>query len=80
MTLDADTEVLVRRLMERCGISFSQALNEAIRAGSGGSEAETAAPTTVHRMGMPTVALDKALQLGGELEDEEIVRRMRTGR
>ncbi|MDN5570423.1 MAG: hypothetical protein L0G22_04055 [Propionibacteriaceae bacterium] len=79
VTLDPDTEAVVHRLMTRKGITFKQALNDAIRAGA----AETALPafeTTVHRMGVPAVSLDRALQLAGEIEDEEIIRAMRVGR
>lgn len=80
MTLDADTEALIRRDMKRRGVSFKQALNDAIRCG--GSDSGTAQPfeTKVRSMGRPTVNLDKALQLAGELEDEEILRKMRLGK
>lgn len=78
VTLDPDTESLVRRLMQRRGISFKQALNDAIRAGD--REAPSSGPVTrVRHLGRPTVDLDRALQLSGELEDDEIVRKMRTG-
>jgi hypothetical protein len=78
VTLDADTESLIRRLMKARGISFKQAVNDAIRAGAGGQQAASF-QTQVRRMGQPTVPLDRALQLAGELEDEEMLRRMRTG-
>jgi hypothetical protein len=77
VTLDPDTESAVRQLMEQRGISFKQALNDAIRAGTHGGT--PVFRTDVQRMGVPTVNLDRALQLAGELEDEEILRRMRTG-
>lgn len=78
VTLDPDTEALVRRLMDQRQISFKQALNDAIRRGAGAAPAIDVV-TTVRRMGVPTINLDQALQLHGDLEDEEIVRRMRTG-
>lgn len=78
VTLDADTEAMVRRLMEHRQISFKQALNDAIRRGAGAPPVVDVV-TSVRRMGEPTVNLDRALQLHGDLEDEEIVRRMRTG-
>jgi hypothetical protein len=78
VTLDADTESLVRRLMATRGVSFKQALNDAIRSGVQRQPA-TVFRTRVRRMGRPRVALDRALQLAGELEDEEMLRRMRTG-
>lgn len=79
VTLDPDTAGAIRRLMEQRGISFKQALNDAIRAGA----SATSRPpfrTDVHHLGQPRVPLDRALQLAGELEDEEIVRAMRAGR
>lgn len=79
MTLDADTEFVVRQLMQRRGISFKQALNDAIRAGSRESAAPKEFRTQVRHLGVPTVNLDRALQLVGELEDEEMLRRMRNG-
>lgn len=79
VTLDPDTESLVRRLMAQRGVSFKQALNDAIRAGDPDAQRPAEFRTTVRQMGVPTVNLDRALQLAGELEDEEIVRRMRSG-
>lgn len=80
VTLDPDTESLVRRLMQQRGISFKQALNDAIRAG-GPQKAGAASvpPTRVRSLGVPTINLDRALQVAGELEDDEIIRKMRTG-
>jgi predicted transcriptional regulator len=78
VTLDADTEALLRQRMRAHRISFKQALNDAIRAGLA-----TAATGEFHTeeasMGVPTVNLDRALHLAGELEDEELIRRMRAG-
>lgn len=78
VTLDPDTESLIRRLMTERGVSFKQALNDAIRAGAQIRPASAFSTHTRH-MGVPAVNLDRALQLAGELEDEELVRRMRTG-
>lgn len=79
VTLDPDAESIVRRLMEARGISFKQALNDAIRAADPARGAPASSVTVVRRLGTPTVNLDRALQLAGELEDDEILRRMRTG-
>ena len=77
MTLDADTEVRLKQRMAERGISFKQALNEAVRVGLGlGSTTFVTAPVS---MGVPTVNLDRALQLVGELEDDELIQRMRRG-
>ena len=79
VTLDPDTAALIRRRMRERGISFKQALNEAIRAGAGDNRG---APfrTTTAALGVPAVNLDRALQLAAELEDEELVRRTRVGK
>jgi len=36
--------------------------------------------TATANMGLPSVNLDRALQLAEELEDEELVRKMRVGK
>ncbi len=80
VTLDADTEALVRRRMKERNVSFKQALNDAIRAGAtapGGSEQFRTEPSD---LGLPSVNLDRALQVAAELEDEELVRKMRSGK
>lgn len=77
VTLDADTEQIVRRRMREHGVSFKEAINEAIRAGV----QDTAAPfrTETASMGRSSVNLDRALQVAADLEDDELVRRMRAG-
>jgi hypothetical protein len=77
VTLDDDTLAVVRRLMRERGVSFKQALNDAIREGA---QLRAAPPSFVTRsahLGVPSVSLDRALQLAGELEDEELIRRQR---
>lgn len=78
VTLDADTEQILRQWMAERGVSFKEALNEAVRAGA---PARTKSPfrTRSRPMGVPIVNLDRALQLAGELEDEELVRKLRSG-
>jgi len=81
VTLDPDAEALVRRRMRERGVSFKQALNDIIRAGArapGDSPPRFATATAA--LGTPTVNLDHALRLAGELEDEELLRKMRTGK
>ncbi|MBX3195961.1 MAG: antitoxin [Microbacteriaceae bacterium] len=77
VTLDPDTESLVRRLMAERGVSFKQALNDAIRGGA--HPAARQFSTRTRSMGVPAVGLDRALQLAGEDEDRELIRRMRAG-
>lgn len=78
VTLDPDTETLVRRLMAEKGLSFKRALNDAIRAGA---EDRIRLPfaTRTKAMGAPAVNLDRALQIAAADEDEELIRRMRGG-
>ncbi|WP_229660528.1 hypothetical protein [Marmoricola endophyticus] len=61
------------------GISFKQALNDAIRAGTSPG-ADVGFTTVVHDMGAPVVNLDRALQIAGELEDEGAEQMLRSGR
>lgn len=80
VTLDPDTEALIRRRMRERGTSFKQALNDAIREGLGGDRGRTEFRTPTANLGLPSVNLDRALQLAAELEDEELVRKMRAGK
>lgn len=78
VTLDADTEQILRSRMRERKVSFKQALNDAIREAQG-------RPTTPFRtrtidMGRSSVDLDRALRLVGDLEDAEIIHKMRDGR
>lgn len=74
VTLDPDVEALVKRRMHERGLSFKEAVNSAIRAGLAGPDTQFETP--VFDMGEPAVPLTKALQLAGELEDEELSRRL----
>jgi hypothetical protein len=79
VTLDPDVEQLVRRRMREREQSFKQALNDLVR--SGAIEQTVAAPfrTATASMGTSRVNLDRALQVVGDLEDDELVRKMRAG-
>lgn len=77
VTLDPDTAQIVRRRMRERGMSFKEALNDAIRAGARGQAQQFRTQTA--SMGQPTVNLDRALQVAADLEDEELLRRMRAG-
>ncbi|MFZ1440413.1 MAG: hypothetical protein WAX12_06730 [Candidatus Microthrix subdominans] len=78
VTLDPDTEQLVRRRMRDRGVSFKQALNDAIRGGAMASPTQPFATETA-AMGQSRVNLDRALQIAADLEDDELIRRMRNG-
>lgn len=77
VTLDPDTAALVQRRMREHGISFKQALNDAIRVGAGPA---ATFHTATAPLGTPAVNLDRALQLAADLEDEELIRRTRLGK
>jgi hypothetical protein len=77
ITLDPDVEALVRKEMRERGLSFKQAVNEAIRAGLAPRSDLPAVGTRTFRMGFnPVIPLDKALRLAAELEDEELSRKL----
>ena len=76
MTLDADVAAKLKTLARERGISFKQALNEAVRAGlSAGGRASRPFQPYTQPMGLrPGLQIDKALQLAAALEDEELIR------
>lgn len=78
VTLDADTEHLVRQRMKDKGVSFKRALNDAIRDGARGRSREPF-ETPVFDLGVPAINLTKALRIAGELEDEHLINGMRRG-
>ena len=80
VTLDPDTELLVHRLMSERGVSFKEALNDAIRAGAPERIVAREFRTKVHHLGVPAVNLDRALSLAADLEDDELLRKMQPGR
>jgi hypothetical protein len=79
VTLDADTAALVKQVMRERGLSFKEAVNDAIRRGLGRGRGANEQPfhTKTFSMGWrEDVTLDRALSLAGELEDEELARRL----
>lgn len=79
VTLDADTRLLVERAMRERGLSFKQAVNEAIRAGLAPSD-PPASFTRARDLGSARVDLTRALRVAGELEDESVAREITEGR
>jgi hypothetical protein len=79
VTLDPDTERMVRNLMRERGVSFKQALNDAIRAGLAGAKTNSG-----RRFVQKTYPLgaeqnfrwDKALAVAETIEDEELSRKL----
>lgn len=79
VTLDDDTLAVIHRRMRDDGVSFKAALNDAIRDGAQGRPEPAPFTTRTADLGVPSVNLDRALQIAAELEDEELVRRQRRG-
>jgi hypothetical protein len=79
VTLDPDTRLLVERRMRERGLSFKEAVNEAIRAGLSPAATSPRSYTTPRPLGA-RVDLTKALQISSDLEDEAILRKMAEGR
>jgi hypothetical protein len=73
VTLDADTEKLLRRRMAERKISFKQALNDAVRTALGDDEPEPFR-TKTYSMGPAKVDLTHTGRLLGELDDAEFLR------
>ena len=78
VTLDPDVAAKLKALARQRGISFKEALNQAVRAGLRARREPARSPLRyTQAMGLrPGVDLDKALQLASALEDEEIVRKL----
>ena len=79
VTLDPDTEQIVRRRMRERGLSFKEAVNDAIRSGVTASPHDKPFRTQTVPMGESRVNLDRALQVAADLEDDELVRKLRRG-
>jgi hypothetical protein len=79
VTLDPDTRALVERAMRERGLSFKEAVNDAIRAGLG-SGSRTGPYTTPRALGPARIDLTAALRLAGELEDGTLAGRLAEGR
>jgi len=67
--------------MRERGLTFKEAVNEAIRAGlSPRSPDDNPRITTARALGPARVDLTKALNLASELEDDALARRLTEGR
>jgi hypothetical protein len=80
VTLDPDTRLLIERAMRDRGLSFKEAVNDAIRAGLGASASAPRTYTTPRPLGPARVDLTKALRLAADLEDDAVARRLAEGR
>ena len=79
VTLDSDTEQIVRQRMVERRVSFKQALNDLVRDGRGSAEGLQQFRTTTRSMGRAKIDLDKALRLAGELDDGELASKLAAG-
>jgi hypothetical protein len=81
VTLDPDVEALLEAAMRERGLSFKQALNEAVRTAlARGKRSGKPFRQRTFAMGIPKVDLTKALSIASEMEDQEILRKMRMGK
>lgn len=83
VTLDPDVAAKLKETARERGISFKEALNSAVRRGFERREAQPRPyrlPAPQRMEARPGVNLVKALQLAGELEDAETVRKMQMGK
>jgi hypothetical protein len=77
VTLDDDVVQLLKRRMAQQHVSFKTALNDAIREASARRPGPPRFATRTADLGVPSVNLDRALQLAAHLEDDELLRRQR---
>ena len=80
ITLEPEAEALVKKAMKERNLSFKEVVNQAIVSGLAAPASRPRVKLPTHRMGPPRINLDKATQLAGELEDEEILRKMSMGK
>ena len=77
VTIDPDLAAKLRRIARERGISFKEALNTALRAGTGAPGTARPYRLPARRLGLrPGIDLDKALHLASALEDEETIRKL----
>jgi hypothetical protein len=80
VTLDPDVEATLKATMRERGISFKAALNDAVRAGLDASS-PVRRPFKVRTAPLGVrINIDKALTIAGEMEDEEIIRKIEEGK
>jgi hypothetical protein len=82
VTIDPDVEALLKKAMRERGQPFKQVLNNAVRDGLRMAQAKPEKPfrQRTFDMGLPLVDLTKANTLAAELEDQELVAKLRAGR
>jgi hypothetical protein len=79
VTLDPDLVAKLRALTRERGVSFKEALNDALRRGLAPGDPGSKRPYRLasRRLGLrPGVDIEHALRLAGELEDAETIRKL----
>ncbi len=79
VTLDPDVAAKLRTVAAERGVSFKEALNEALRLGlssEGGGSTRRYRLRSKRMQLRPGIDLDRALRLAAALEDEETVRKL----
>ena len=79
LTLDDDVIAQLRKVAAERGVTFKEAVNAALRQGLAPARTRGAVRYRVpaRNLGLrPGVDLDKALQLAGQVEDDEVVRKL----
>ena len=80
VTLDEDVAAKLKQAARERGVSFKVAINDAIRAGLSDS-ATARKPFKMKTAPLGArINIDKALTIAGEMEDEEIIRKMELGK
>lgn len=83
VTLDPDVAAKLKQAARDQDISFKEALNGSVRRGlssAGAKPQPYRLPAPQRLEARPGVNLDKALQLAGELEDTETMRKLQLGK
>jgi hypothetical protein len=78
ITLTPEAEALVRSVMKERKIGFTEAVNQAIVSGLSTSVVKFSTPS--FNMGRAKVPVDKALNLAGSFEDQELLRKRTLGK
>lgn len=76
VTLDPDVERILKQVVRERGVSFKQALNDSVRAGTQPKRAPKKFIQKTHSMGAEQYfRWDKALAAAESMEDEELSRK-----
>ena len=78
VTLDEDVATQLQRLTRERGISFKEVINATLRQGLGSTHEPRRYRLKARPLGLrPGIDLTHALRLAADLEDEEIIRKLR---